>query len=314
MDTVKKHKSTKKSSKNKKRKLSKDESIISKESNSTFEEDKEVNIDDTVLKVTNSDFKDNNAIKKSNIDNLTTYGVENNTLTNTSVDAKKAENSPFRIVTAKMLIDLPPKAFEDFDQGIYTYMNALIMQYVEEFNGIVLAYENIKLCDKSGYIYEDSPYCHFYVQADFVIWDASKGCKLTGKVIRQSPTHIALLLYESFNVKIFRDCIPDDVFEWKDDEEFFNAMISDKQLELDKLYQDGEWFNKQTGESLTDKCIEFEVLGSEVDEGTIFIVGTLQCYSDNPAPERANDVPFDMSALLTFGFSNTQSSSKDDKI
>ncbi|CAG8850288.1 34808_t:CDS:2, partial [Racocetra persica] len=59
-------------------------------------------------------------------------------------------------------------------------------------------------------------------------------------------------------------------------------------------------------ESLTDKCIEFEVVGSEVDEGTIFIVGTLQCYSDNPAPERADDVPFDMSALLTFGFSNAQ--------
>ncbi|CAG8647100.1 19618_t:CDS:2 [Racocetra fulgida] len=267
MDTVKK-----KHKKNKKRKLNEDESedkvdkkakklkkSKKKERKEHKSSKKEINIDDTVLKVTNSAFKDNNATKQSNTNNLTTYGVENNTLTNTSVDAEKAENSPFRIVTAKMLIDLPPKAFEDFDQGIYTYMNALIMQYVEEFSGIVLAYENIKLCDTSGYIYEDSPYCHFYVQADFVIWDASKGCKLN-------------------------------------DEEFFNAMISDKQLELDKLYQDGEWFNKQTGESLTDKCIEFEVLG------------------DNPAPERENDVPFDMSALLTFGFSNAQSSNKDDNI
>ncbi|CAG8597340.1 16240_t:CDS:2 [Gigaspora rosea] len=256
----------------------------------------------------------NEKTKKSSKSKKRKLNEDESIMTNTSIDAKKAENSPFRIVTAKMLIDLPPKAFEDFDQGTYTYMNALIMQYVEEFNGIVLAYENIKLCDTSGYIYEDSPYCHFYVQADFVIWDASKGCRLTGKVIRQSPTHIALLLYESFNVKIFRDCIPDDVFKWKDNEEFFNAMISDKQLELDKLYQDGEWINERTGESLTDKCIAFEVLGSEVDEGTIFIVGTLQCYSDNPAPERANDIPFDMSALLTFGVNNTQNSNKDDKI
>ncbi|CAG8439088.1 9220_t:CDS:2 [Dentiscutata heterogama] len=267
-----KNEKTKKSSKNKKRKLSEDEIIISKESNPNFED----KVDKKSKKLKKSKKKDkkhksnkkevktvlevnNNA--KTNSNNLTTHEVENHTLSNTSVDAKKAENSPFRIVTAKMLIDLPPKAFEDFDQGIYTYMNALIMQYVEEFNGIVLAYENIKLCNTSGYIYEDSPYCHFYVQADFVIWDASKGCRLTGKVIRQSPTHIALLLYESFNVKIFRDCIPDDVFEWKDNEEFFNAMISDKQLELDKLYQDGEWINKRTGENLTDNCIEFEVLG-----------------------------------------------------
>ncbi|CAG8592677.1 7384_t:CDS:2, partial [Scutellospora calospora] len=129
---------------------------------------------------------------------------ENHTLTNTSVDAEKAENSPFRIVTAKMFIDLPPKAFEDFDQRVYTYMNPLVMRYVEEFDGIVFAYKNIK-CDISGYLYENSPY-----------------------LIRQSPTHIALLLYESFNVKRFRGCIPDDVFEWRDDD--------DKQLELAKLY------------------------------------------------------------------------------
>lgn len=90
----------------------------------------------------------------------------------------QSKTTPFRKVNAEMLIDLPPKAFEDFEKGVYTYMNALVMQYVDELEGIVLAYENVKLCDSTGYIYEDSPYSHFFVSADFTLWDASVGCKM----------------------------------------------------------------------------------------------------------------------------------------
>ncbi|CAG8546206.1 1547_t:CDS:2 [Acaulospora colombiana] len=216
------------------------------------------------------------------------------------VAAEENRQTPFRKVNAEMLIDLPPKAFEDFDKGVYTYMNALVMQYVDELDGIVLAYENVQLCDKSGYIYEDSPYSHFFVRADFILWDASKGCRMVGKVIRQSPLHIALLLYESFNVKINRQSIPNDIFEWRDDDHFYNAIFSDEQLELDKLYQDGQWYDKRSGEGITDCWMEFEAVGSEIDEGIIFVLGSLQYYSESPVQDELdalNQIQFDKSVL-----------------
>ncbi|CAG8571352.1 4883_t:CDS:2 [Diversispora eburnea] len=190
----------------------------------------------------------------------------------------ESKTTPFRKVNAEMLIDLPPKAFEDFDKGVYTYMNALMMQYVDELDGIVLAYENVKLCDNTGYIYEDSPYSHFFVRADFTLWDASIGCKMVGKVVRQSPLHISLLLYDSFNVKINRQCIPDDIFEWRDNDSLYNSIFVGNQLELDKLYLEGQWYDKRTGGEITDCLMEFESTGSEIDDGVIFVLGSLQYY------------------------------------
>ncbi|CAG8447831.1 17849_t:CDS:2 [Acaulospora morrowiae] len=259
----------------------------------------------TKTKTSNSLEANENASNSAELPFDTSEKYITSTVSSRPVAVNENRPTPFRKVNAEMLIDLPPKAFEDFDKGVFTYINALIMQYVEELDGIVLAYENVQLCDKTGYIYEDSPYCHFFVRADFILWDASKGCRMVGKVIRQSPLHIALLLYESFNVKINRQSIPDDVFEWRDDDLFYDVMFSDKQLELDRLYQDGQWYDKRTGEGLTDCWIEFEAVGSEIDEGIIFVVGSLQYYSKNPVQENRDafdQVQFDMSALdLTIG-------------
>ncbi|CAJ0651911.1 8486_t:CDS:10 [Entrophospora sp. SA101] len=123
-------------------------------------------------------------------------------------------HTTIRKVTAKILIDFPPAAYKNPTESVYTIMNSLIMKYNEQLGGFVISYENLVKLDDSGYIFEDSPYVHFFVQADWTIWSAPNGSKLIGKVVGQSNNHIGLLVLDIFNVKIPYTNMPNEIFEW----------------------------------------------------------------------------------------------------
>ena len=83
-----------------------------------------------------------------------------------------------------------------------------------------------------------------------------------GRVANQSLSHIHLHLHDQFYVKIPRHFIPLDVFLWKDNDEFYDAMFLDKQLNLDRMYAEGQWVFSDTGAIISeDSWLEFEVMG-----------------------------------------------------
>lgn len=86
-----------------------------------------------------------------------------------------------------------------------------------------------------------------------------------GRVANQSLSHIHLHLYDQFYVKIPRHHIPLDVFLWKDNDEFYDAMFLDKQLDLDRMYAEGQWVFSDTGATIEeDAWLEFEVTGYDL--------------------------------------------------
>ncbi|CAJ0880362.1 2382_t:CDS:10, partial [Entrophospora sp. SA101] len=174
-------------------------------------------------------------------------------------------HTTIRKVTAKILIDFPPAAYKNPTESVYTIMNSLIMKYNEQLGGFVISYENLVKLDDSGYIFEDSPYVHFFVQADWTIWSAPNGSKLIGKVVGQSNNHIGLLVLDIFNVKIPYTNMPNEIFEWDGQNDLVEKLltIENIQLELVTTQQTiGSWIDKRTGEKLIDRFIEFEVVSN----------------------------------------------------
>ncbi|CAG8500338.1 4564_t:CDS:2, partial [Scutellospora calospora] len=74
--------------------------------------DKKRNLNKTEKEPNNSIF-DNDKKHKSDNEVKTDDAVSN--------EEVSAFNNKLTAFTAKMFIDVPPKAFEDFDQGVYTY-------------------------------------------------------------------------------------------------------------------------------------------------------------------------------------------------
>lgn len=90
----------------------------------------------------------------------------------------KADKTPLQVVAADMIIDLPPSALENIEAGVKNFLNGVCMHEIEQFEGLVLSYGNIEFCDNSGIIFEDSPYAHFFIRTEFLIYNASTGYKL----------------------------------------------------------------------------------------------------------------------------------------
>ncbi|PKK76664.1 hypothetical protein RhiirC2_733729 [Rhizophagus irregularis] len=194
----------------------------------------------------------------------------------------KADKTPLQVVAADMIIDLPPSALENIEAGVKNFLNGVCMHEIEQFEGLVLSYGNIEFCDNSGIIFEDSPYAHFFIRTEFLIYNASTGYKLFGRVANQSLSHIHLHLYDQFYVKIPRHHIPLDVFLWKDNDEFYDAMFLDKQLDLDRMYAEGQWVFSDTGATIEeDAWLEFEVTGADTNNGQLYLIGSLLHYSKN---------------------------------
>ncbi|RIA89333.1 hypothetical protein C1645_201999 [Glomus cerebriforme] len=192
----------------------------------------------------------------------------------------RMDKTPLRVVVADMLIDLPPSALENIGLGVKNFLNGVCMHEIEQFEGLVLSYGKIEFCDNAGIIFEDSPYAHVFIRTEFLIYNASAGYKLFGRVTNQSLSHIHLHLHDQFYVKIPRHFIPLDVFLWKDNDEFYDAMFLNKQLNLDRMYAEGQWVFSDTGAIIEeDSWLEFEVMGADTNNGQLYIIGSLLHYS-----------------------------------
>ncbi|KAG5459343.1 MAG: hypothetical protein BJ554DRAFT_264 [Olpidium bornovanus] len=99
----------------------------------------------------------------------------------------------------------------------------------------------------------DSPYSHFWVQA-------------LGKVTIQSPSHIGLLLYGTFNASIPAEEIPEDEYEWAAEAE-------------DGTGSQGEWGNRSTGAAVNSDAsgsLEFIVSDLTKANNMLTVKGTLR--------------------------------------
>ncbi|KAJ8323845.1 hypothetical protein QVD99_007004 [Batrachochytrium dendrobatidis] len=122
--------------------------------------------------------------------------------------------SPFVQIQAQVRICISPSFITTPLEGVKNYLNTFIMRYIAELDGVVLAYENVKLVTKNGHIMNESPFIFFNAQAKFTLFSPKVGSILYGVVNKVSPDHIGLLVYGVFNTSIPSSHICNKKFSW----------------------------------------------------------------------------------------------------
>ncbi|KAF9942384.1 hypothetical protein BGZ65_001424 [Modicella reniformis] len=181
-----------------------------------------------------------------------------------------AGGGPFLEVSTNLYIHLPPCFATKPIEGIQEQLNGFLMRYMPQVDGVVLAHSDLELLQSSGRIMYDSPYCHFWISVKLLVWKPIKGSTLYGTINLQSPDHIGLLLYGTFNASIPSEFIPKDKYEFNPNSSYSRVKHKDQDDNNDQGegssaapvngLLNGEWVVKGTGESIGHEgVIEFEV-------------------------------------------------------
>ncbi|KAG0066690.1 hypothetical protein BGZ89_006989 [Linnemannia elongata] len=170
---------------------------------------------------------------------------------------------PFVEVQTKLYIHLPPCFANKPIEGIHEQLNGFLMRYMPQVDGVVLAHSDLKLLQTSGRIMYDSPYCHFWISVKLLVWRPVKGSTLYGTINLQSPDHIGLLLYGTFNASIPSEFIPKDKYVFNPNKSYSGSDSANSDPDsplMGTSLLNGEWVHKSTDESIGhDGVIEFEV-------------------------------------------------------
>ncbi|KAI9492168.1 hypothetical protein BDB00DRAFT_788955 [Zychaea mexicana] len=207
--------------------------------------------------------------------------------------------SSFSEIVTQLYLHLAPIWAENATEGVIEQLNAFLMKFVPQLDGIVLAHSNLEFLTDKGKILYDSPFCHFFVRVKFLVWKPRKGTKLVGRINLQSQDHIGLLIYGTFNASIPSKSIPTDVYEWRaseieaedhaaqddnDDEDESKEDDDDDEVgptatstEERKPSQYGEWVNKTTGVPVggDDGTVEFNVVDIIEANDILTVTGSL---------------------------------------
>ncbi|KAI9483882.1 MAG: hypothetical protein EXX96DRAFT_560064 [Benjaminiella poitrasii] len=197
-------------------------------------------------------------------------------------------SSSFSEIVVKLYLHLAPMWAGKTMEGVIEQLNAFLMKYVPEVDGIVLAHSDIKFVTDKGRIMNESPFSHFFITAKFLIWKPKRGSKLVGRINLQSEDHIGLLIYGTFNASIPKSRIPSSVYEWKINEEEPAAEAKQEEnedsdesteavTEARQRTQYGEWINKATGASIggEDGILEFNVMDIIEANDILTVTGSL---------------------------------------
>ncbi|XP_061443128.1 DNA-directed RNA polymerase I subunit RPA43 [Rhineura floridana] len=111
-------------------------------------------------------------------------------------------------------IALPPRFLCRKRTGIRAQLDAELRRFSESFQGVPVAYDDIKITNELGDIIDDIGAVHLDVEANFVIFQPKPGKKLVGTINKIAPSHIGCLVHGCFNASIPKpDYMSAD--EWK---------------------------------------------------------------------------------------------------
>ncbi|ODQ64569.1 hypothetical protein NADFUDRAFT_52204 [Nadsonia fulvescens var. elongata DSM 6958] len=128
----------------------------------------------------------------------------------------------FHKVSTSLYVSLAPVYSQSPLIGIQTmHLDPLIMTYYAPVDGVVLAHSNTKLFPYGGVDSEgvempeakfknDSPFTYMWISTEFLVWKPQVNDFIEGHINMSSPSHIGLLVHDTFNASIKHWGIPKD--------------------------------------------------------------------------------------------------------
>lgn len=128
----------------------------------------------------------------------------------------------FRKVSASLYVSFAPLYALNPVAGIKAqHLDPLVMTYFTPVGGVVLGHSNMRVSGQEegnesskqpavAKIMYDSPFAFLWISVDFLVWKPQPTDVIEGWINLQSPSHIGLLIHDTFNATIKRDAIPID--------------------------------------------------------------------------------------------------------
>lgn len=207
----------------------------------------------------------------------------------------------FHKVSTSMYVSLAPVYTLNPIEGIKSqHLDPLIMTYFASAGGVVLAHYNLRLYGQQPHSKEvrspdktqepviakimyDSPFAFLWISVDLLVWKPVVGDVVEGWINLQSPSHIGLLIHDTFNATIKRDVIP---AEWtfvpnQEDQngETGNTPAEDEEgstvaQAIDQFPKSLGYWVDENGKKIDGK-LKFTVRHFNVSGRTVSVQGTL---------------------------------------
>jgi len=150
-----------------------------------------------------------------------------------SVSSVPTTDSPFRIAKLESTMSLSPAYIGRAHLGASELLNDRLLKYDSRFGGVMLSYSNLRVEDGFGMVFEDCPEIRYRFKYRALLFMASKGSRLTGRINQVSAGHISLLVFGAFPVSIIRERLKSR-YEYKDLEgQFVSSQNKDDVLAVD---------------------------------------------------------------------------------
>jgi|SaaInlStandDraft_6_1057023.scaffolds.fasta_scaffold23917_2 DNA-directed RNA polymerase subunit E'/Rpb7 len=108
----------------------------------------------------------------------------------------------------------------NLSKGVDECLNAMVMKYHPQINGVVLAYKKVELKDEKGVVLTDKPFVHVHISFVALAFVPQIGSIVRAEVIRVSSDHLSCLIFDTFNLSVQRRdrgepySFDPHVFEW----------------------------------------------------------------------------------------------------
>ncbi|XP_028395753.1 DNA-directed RNA polymerase I subunit RPA43-like isoform X2 [Dendronephthya gigantea] len=101
-------------------------------------------------------------------------------------------------------ITLSPYYIGRIKQGIQEQIEHKIQRWKfrDDYGGIIVAYDHIKLLQRSAEVFDESPLLHFDIKVNYIIFKPEVGKKLIGVVNKTSSSHVGCLVHGRFNASL----------------------------------------------------------------------------------------------------------------
>lgn len=136
-------------------------------------------------------------------------------------------------------------------------MKCKLMRHSDILNGVPVNYEGFEIEQRAGSILEESPYIHFDVKVNVILFKPTIGSTLVGTVNKLGIDHVGCLVHNCFNASIAKS-------------NFANGLLFDS-LDI--------------GSEFT-----FKVIGTEAVNGVLAIIGEVKEPKDNKRKRKHKDI------------------------
>ncbi|CDR38944.1 CYFA0S02e09164g1_1 [Cyberlindnera fabianii] len=187
----------------------------------------------------------------------------------------------FHKFTTSLYVSLAPSYLKQPLEGVKSqHLDPMLMKHFQPAGGVVIGYDNLRLSGEHiteagsvvAKVNAHSPFAFLWVSVDLLLWKPQVGDVLEGHIYMQSPSHIGLLVNDTFNASIKKNNIPEG---WSFVPNQADEVQADEEegTETKKSKSLGQWYDES--EIAVDGKLKFTVKAIHNSGRVVSVEGSL---------------------------------------